>query len=156
MNHCIFLAEVVQAAQLRYTSDNQTPVADFVIKIPGVRPDDPPSQLKAVGWGNLAQEIQEKQYVAGDRVLVEGRLTMRTVERPEGFKEKQAEVTVQKMHRLTEMQSVGLAGATVQAVTPIGSGPAGGEAGMATPASSPAATPKPAAAPQPDYDDIPF
>jgi len=149
MNHCIFLAEVVQAPQLRYTSDNQTPVADFAIKIPGVRPDDPPAQLKAVGWGNLAQEIQEKQYLTGDRVMVEGRLTMRTVERPEGFKEKQAEVTVQKMTRLTEMQAPMMGDATVQAVSPTGGG-------QAQPAAAAAPAPKPAAAPQPDYDDIPF
>ena len=149
MNHCIFLAEVAQAPQLRYTSDNQTPVADFAIKIPGVRPDDPPAQLKAVGWGNLAQEIQDKQYLAGDRVMVEGRLTMRTVERPEGFKEKQAEVTVQKMTRLTELQSVMMGEATVQTATPTGQ-----PAANAAPAAAP--SPKPAAMPQPDYDDIPF
>ncbi len=149
MNQCIFLAEVAQAPQLRYTSDNQTPVADFAIKIPGVRPDDPPAQLKAVGWGNLAQEIQDKQYVAGDRVMVEGRLTMRSVERPEGFKEKQAEVTVQKMIRLTEMQSAMMGEATVQS-----SAPTGQPAANAAPVSAP--SPKPAAAPQPDYDDIPF
>ncbi|MEO1593202.1 MAG: single-stranded DNA-binding protein [Cyanobacteria bacterium J06632_22] len=152
MNHCIFLAEVAQAPQLRYTSDNQTPVADFAIKIPGVRPDDPPAQLKAVGWGNLAQEIQEKQYVSGDRVMVEGRLTMRTVERPEGFKEKQAEVTVQKMYRLAEMQSTMMGEATVQS-----SAPTGQPAANAAPATVPSPQPTAAAAPpQPDYDDIPF
>ncbi|MEL6135909.1 MAG: single-stranded DNA-binding protein [Cyanobacteria bacterium J06628_6] len=148
MNHCIFLAEVAQAPQLRYTSDNQTPVADFAIKIPGVRPDDAPAQLKAVGWGNLAQEIQTQQFNVGERVLVEGRLTMRSIERPEGFKEKQAEVTVQKMHRLAEMQSVNLSGATVQSSAPTGQ-PA------ATPTPVPA-SPQPSATPEPDYDDIPF
>jgi len=35
----------------------------------------------------LAQEIQQ-QYHQGDRIIIEGRLSMNTVERPEGLKEK--------------------------------------------------------------------
>ncbi|MEM8613970.1 MAG: single-stranded DNA-binding protein, partial [Cyanobacteria bacterium P01_H01_bin.105] len=95
MNHCILMAEIVEVPQLRYTSDNQTPIAEFKIKIAGLRPDDNPSQFKAVGWGKLAQTIQETSYSPGDRVVIEGRLTMKSVDRPEGFREKQAEITVQ-------------------------------------------------------------
>ncbi|HEY9737234.1 MAG TPA: single-stranded DNA-binding protein, partial [Trichocoleus sp.] len=102
MNSCILMADIIQAPQLRYTSDNQTPVAEFVVQFPGARPEDAPSQLKVVGWGNLAQEIQES-YHEGDRVLLEGRLGMNTVERPEGFKEKRAEMTVQRIHRLSAL-----------------------------------------------------
>jgi len=57
--------------------------------------EDPPATLKVVGWG-ICSEIQQ-QYHQGDRII-EGRLSMNTVERPEGFKEKRAELTVQRIH----------------------------------------------------------
>lgn len=64
MNNCILMAEIIQAPQLRYTSDSQTAVAEFVVQFPGLRPDDGPSQMKVVGWGNLAQEIQAQYHAA--------------------------------------------------------------------------------------------
>ena len=155
MNNCILMAEIVQAPQLRYTADNQTPIAEFVVKFPGLREGDTPGQIKVVGWGNLAQEIQEK-YGLGDRVLLEGRLSMNTLERPEGFKEKRAEMTVQKLSRVNELQSLAIA-----EPTPISEGRfAGGSS--ATPTSTPSAAQPaaPAAAASTtsteDFDDIPF
>ena len=156
MNNCVLMAEIVQAPQLRYTADNQTPIAEFVVKFPGLREGDAPGQIKVVGWGNLAQEIQDR-YRMGDRVLLEGRLSMNTLERPEGFKEKRAEMTAQRISPVNDLQSIPIA-----EPTPIAEGRfAGG--GSATPASTPsAAQPAPAApaasagADAADYDDIPF
>lgn len=99
MNSCILMAEIVQEPELRYTSDNQTPIAEMLVQFAGARPEDPAATLKVVGWGNLAQEIQAN-YHLGDRVVLEGRLNMNTIDRPEGFKEKRAELTVQRLHRL--------------------------------------------------------
>jgi single-strand DNA-binding protein len=99
MNSCILMAEITQDPQLRYTSDNQTAVAEMVVQFPGLRDDEPMATLKVVGWGNLAQDIQEN-YHQGDRVIIEGRLGMNMIERQEGFKEKRAELTAQKIHRL--------------------------------------------------------
>jgi single-strand DNA-binding protein len=99
MNSCILMAEITQDPQLRYTSDNQTAVAEMIVQFPGLRDDEPMATLKVVGWGNLAQEIQEN-YHQGDRVIIEGRLGMNMIERQEGFKEKRAELTAQKIHRL--------------------------------------------------------
>ncbi|PPS40254.1 single-stranded DNA-binding protein [Chroococcidiopsis sp. TS-821] len=96
MNSCILMAEIVQAPQLRYTSDNMA-LAEMLIQFPALRAEDSPATLKAVGWGNLAQEI-EQNYQQGDRVIIEGRLSMNTVERSEGFKEKRAELTIQRIH----------------------------------------------------------
>ena len=98
MNSCILMAEIVENPQLRYTSDNLE-ITEMLVRFAGMRPDDPPATLKVVGWGNMAKEIQQN-YHEGDRVLLEGRLGMNTIERREGFKEKRAELTVQRIHAL--------------------------------------------------------
>ncbi|CBN58862.1 MULTISPECIES: single-stranded DNA-binding protein [Kamptonema] len=100
MNSCILMAEIVQAPQLRYTPDNQTQIAEMLVQFPGSRPEDPPSTLKVIGWGNLAQEIHGN-YHQGDRIIIKGRLNMNTIERkPEGFKEKRAELTAEQIYSL--------------------------------------------------------
>jgi single-stranded DNA-binding protein len=58
-----------------------------------------------IGWGNLATEIQQS-YTIGDRIVIEGRLKMDTIERPEGFKEKRAELVAGRIHRLEGSASV--------------------------------------------------
>lgn len=167
MNQCILMAEVVQPPQLRYTQDNQTAVAEMVIEFPGLRPEDPTTTLKAVGWGNLAQEIQSRCQL-GDRYVFEGRLRISTIDRPEGFKEKQAELTLSKIHNLSgeEYQSTETAApdaARSSAPRSIQSAPravqaatqaaASGSATNSPTRSAPAAG---AAKAEPDYDDIPF
>lgn len=125
-------------------------IADMEVQFAGLRPEDPPARVKVVGWGNLAQEMQS-QYQMGDRVVIEGRLGMNTVDRPEGFKEKQAELTASKIYTL--------GAADLSAAPPL---PAGVSLGMPTtpPAATstrskaPQASPPPAA--EPDFDDIPF
>ena len=144
------MGEIVEAPQLRYTADNQTPISEFVVKFPGLREGDAAGQIKVIGWGTLAQEIQER-YQVGERVLLEGRLGMNTVERPEGFKEKRAEMTVQRVTPIDQLQSISMA-----EPAPIA---AGKFVGSNTPASTPAAVPAAPAAPATsaaDYDDIPF
>lgn len=98
MNSCILMADIIQEPQLRYTSDNLE-IAEMLVQFPSMRESDPPGTLKVIGWGRLARELQEN-YHLGDRVILEGRLGMRTIERREGFKEKKAELTVQRIHGL--------------------------------------------------------
>ncbi|MBD2571079.1 single-stranded DNA-binding protein [Anabaena lutea] len=98
MNSCILMAEIYDAPQLRHTPDGLE-VTEMIVHVPGVRPDDPSHPLKVVGWGNLAKEIHQT-YQSGDRVIIEGRLGMNTFDRPEGFKEKRAELTVQRIHAI--------------------------------------------------------
>ncbi|MDM7953307.1 MAG: single-stranded DNA-binding protein [Cyanobium sp. CZS 25K] len=100
MNHCLLEVEVLEAPQVRYTQDNQTPVAEMAVQIEGLRPDDPPGQLKVVGWGNLAQDLQNRVQV-GQRFVLEGRMRMSTVTRQDGIKEKRAEFTLARLHPLT-------------------------------------------------------
>ena len=100
MNNCILMAQIIQEPQLRYTSDNLA-IAEMLVEFPSYRQSDPPAHLKVIGWGNFAQELHSN-YRVGDRVVLEGRLSMNTVERPEGFKEKRAELVAQRIHSLGE------------------------------------------------------
>lgn len=160
MNNCILMADIIQNPELRYTSDTQTPIAEMVVQFPGPRPEDPPATLKVVGWGNLAQEIQAN-YHEGDRVVIEGRLNMNTIERPEGFKEKRAELTAQRLHRLSgEATSTA---ATSPTATSAASSPPSAQRSKTTAAPRSNGSPKAksptstfAAPPEPNLDDIPF
>lgn len=126
MNHCLLEVEVLEAPQVRYTQDNQTPVAEMSVRFDGLRPDDPAGQLKAVGWGSVAQDLQNRVAV-GQRLVLEGRLRMNTVTRPDGIKEKRAELTLSRFHPL-----------------PLGSVPGA----MAAPTPAPVPSPRPAAVPR--------
>ena len=130
------------------TQDNQTPIAEMSVRFDPLRDGDPPSELKVVGWGNLAQELQNGVQ-AGQRLLIEGRLRMNTVPRGDGMKEKRAEFTLARLH-------------------PVGTSPTSSSKAKPerpTPKAAPAATPQRSepeptswnAAPLvPDTDDIPF
>ena len=97
MNSCILMAQVVSDPQLRYTSDNQTEIAEMTVEFPGLRSEDPANRIKVVGWGNFAKEMQGS-YQPGDRIIIEGRLRINSIER-EGYKEKRIELTASRIHR---------------------------------------------------------
>ncbi len=99
MNSCVLMATVIRNPELRFTQENQTPVTTLLVEFSGARPEDPSATLKVVGWGNLATEMQES-YHEGDRLLIEGRLSMQMVERPEGFKEKRGELVASRVVKL--------------------------------------------------------
>lgn len=155
MNHCLLEVDVLEAPQVRYTQDNQTPVAEMTVRLDGLRPDDPPGQLKVVGWGNLAQDLQNRVQV-GQRLMIEGRLRMNTVTRQDGVKEKRAEFTLSRLHPLGA--SGGAPAAMPAAPAPMA---AAGGARPAAPAPAAAAEPAWNASPLvPDLpegdDEIPF
>ena len=101
MNSCVLMGKVVSTPELRYTSDTQTEVAQMLVEFEGRRAEDPPSTLKVVGWGNLATQMKET-CTEGDRLILEGRLSMNTFERKEGFKEKRAELVISHFYPLND------------------------------------------------------
>ena len=117
MNHCLLEVEVLEAPQVRYTQD-QTAIAEMLVSLEALRPDDPPGQLKVVGWGNLATELPNRVQV-GQRLLIEGRLRMNTVTRQDGVKEKKAEFTLGRLHSLGSgaVSSTAAAGAPAAVAT---------------------------------------
>lgn len=92
------MAQIVQDPQLRYTPD-ETAVTEMLVQFAATKAEDPPHTLKVVGWGNLATEIAQG-YHQGDRVILQGSLRMNTFDRPEGFKEKRAELVVSRIYNV--------------------------------------------------------
>ncbi|NER33836.1 MAG: single-stranded DNA-binding protein [Oscillatoria sp. SIO1A7] len=96
MNSFILMAEIVRDPELRYTGDD-LPIAEMLVKFSTMRSEEPPATLRVVGWGNLAKEI-ESRYKEGDFVIIQGRLSINTIERREGFREKRAEMVASRIY----------------------------------------------------------
>ncbi len=98
MNSFLLMAEVAEDPQLRYTPD-RIPVADFVVEFANPR-DEARQRLKVTGWRDLAEEI-ERNYRRGDRLVLEGRLHMNTIDKGDR-KEKRAEMELRRVYRMGE------------------------------------------------------
>lgn len=145
------MAEIIKNPELRYTADNQMAVADMFVQFApplGSRPDDRHPTIEVVGWGNLATEMKEN-YKQGDRVTIEGRLEMNTIER-DGFKEKRARLVASRMYHIVAVDTP--ASASASASAPPSSPP---PSTRATTAAAPRAE-EPPAFDADDIDKIPF
>jgi len=96
---------VKKAPTVRFTQDNKTPLAEIEAEFDSLRADTPPSMIKVVGWGKLAEELQNTVTV-NSKLVIEGRLRMNSVPRQAGTKEKQAEFTLSRIHPLSTNTSV--------------------------------------------------
>ena len=105
MNHCLIQAVINSAHQMRYTKENQTPIAEMIVNFKGLRSEDPARELKILGWGNIAQEMIE-ELKEGQNIVIEGRLRMNSVTRKDGTKEKQPELTASKIHQITPVDVI--------------------------------------------------
>jgi len=105
MNHCLIQAVINSAPQMRYTKENQTPIAEMIVNFKGLRSEDPARELKILGWGNIAQEMIE-ELKEGQNIVIEGRLRMNSVTRKDGTKEKQPELTASKIHKITPVDII--------------------------------------------------
>ena len=105
MNHCMLEVLVKKAPTVRFTQDNKTPLAEIEAEFDSLRTDDPPSTIKVVGWGKLAEELQNTVQV-NSKLVIEGRLRMNSVPRQDGTKEKQAEFTLSRIHPLSSNTTI--------------------------------------------------
>ncbi len=96
---------VKKAPTIRFTQDNKTPLAEIEAEFDSLRADAPPSTIKVVGWGKLAEELKNTVQV-NSKLVIEGRLRMNSVPRQDGTKEKQAEFTLSRIHPLSTNTSV--------------------------------------------------
>ncbi len=105
MNHCMLEVSVKKAPTVRFTQDNKTPLAEIEVEFDSLRADDPPYAIKVVGWGKLAEELQNNIQV-NSKLVIEGRLRMNTVPRQDGTKEKRAEFTLSRIHPFSSNTAV--------------------------------------------------
>ena len=103
MNHCLIQAVINSAPEMRYTKENQTPIAEMIVNFKGLRSEDPIRELKILGWGNIAQEMKD-ELKEGQNIIIEGRLRMNSVTRKDGTKEKQPELTASKIHQIEPVE----------------------------------------------------
>ena len=106
MNTCILMAEVISNPELRKTPDD-VDVANMMIEFPGLRDEEPTARMRVVGWRNLGVEMSEK-YRMGDRVIIEGRLSMNLIEM-NGYKEKRAELVASRIYPIGEASNQSVA-----------------------------------------------
>ena len=97
MNHCMLEVLVKKAPTVRFTQDNKTPIAEIEAEFDNLRADAPPSTIKVIGWGKLAEELQNTVQI-NSKLVIEGRLRMNSVPRQDGTKEKRAEFTLSRIH----------------------------------------------------------
>ena len=101
MNTCVLMAQIVSKPQLRTTQDTQNQMVEMWVQFPGLGTDDPPpATMRVIGWGKYLGNMIHDNYSEGDRVILQGRLSMNTFDRQEGFKEKKAELVVSHIYPL--------------------------------------------------------
>ena len=105
MNHCLIQAEIKSPPQMRYTKENQTPIAEMIINFKGLRSEDPIRELKVLGWGGIAEEMKN-ELKQGQSIVIEGRLRMNTITREDGTKEKQPELTASRIHHISPVEQI--------------------------------------------------
>jgi len=155
MNSCILMAEIIKNPELRYTADNQMAVADMFVQFApplGSRPDDQHPTIEVVGWGNLATEMKEN-YHQGDRVTIEGRLEMNTIER-DGYKEKRARLVASRIHHMSAVDTPSAPSTTATTTAPAASPSEAPRSKTTKPSSAP--TDAPPVFDEGDIDKIPF
>ena len=96
---------VKKAPTIRFTQDNKTPLAEIEAEFDSLRADAPPSTIKVIGWGKLAEELQNNVQI-NSKLVIEGRLRMNSVPRQDGTKEKQAEFTLSRIHPFSSNKAV--------------------------------------------------
>ncbi len=96
---------VKKGPTIRFTQDNKTPIAEIEAQFDSLRVDDPPSTIKVVGWGKLAEELKNTVQV-NSKLVIEGRLRMNSVPRQDGTKEKRAEFTLSRIHPFSTKTTV--------------------------------------------------
>jgi len=136
---------VKKAPTVRFTQDNKTPLAEIEVEFDSLRAEAPPSTIKVVGWGKLAEELQNTVQV-NSKLVIEGRLRMNSVPRQDGTKEKRAEFTLSRVHPF----------ATNTAVSSIPSKPQLNQKGDSTTSSNNDSVKWDSSPLIPDTDDIPF
>lgn len=154
MNSCILMAQIVSDPELRSTQDN-TSVSSMIVEFESTREGEAPGTVQVEGWGKLAEEIKQN-YGKGDRIIVEGRLSMNLYEMPEGYKEKRAKLVASRIYSLSDLGSNGFSNRQTDNVVDFAPAPQPQPAPVYDDAPATTSEPAPASGGNEDWDEIPF
>ena len=93
MNTATLSGKILQEPEIRHTIDQKT-LVQMYITIPPIKEDEEPYLLKVTSWNKACIE-QVPILKNGTQVIISGRLDTRTIDRPEGFKEKRVELVAE-------------------------------------------------------------
>ena len=114
MNSFVFSGILLQKPELRYTASNQTPICSSLLEFTEQTKDATKSKIKVVAWGKMADTFHNLQE--GAHVILDGSLAMNSSENPEGFKQKIAELNINRVELLSSTPKIAKASqATVDA-----------------------------------------
>jgi single-strand DNA-binding protein len=105
MNKVILVGRLANDPEVRYTQNGKA-VASFNLAVNRQGKDAPADFIHIVAWEKLA-EICGNNLGKGRRVLVEGRLQIRTYDAQDGSKRRVAEIVAQNIEFLDSKQSSG-------------------------------------------------
>jgi single-strand DNA-binding protein len=154
MNSCILMAQIISDPELRSTQD-QTSVSTMMVEFESTKEGEDPGKVQVEGWGKLAEDIKST-YSTGDRIIIEGRLSMNLFEMPEGYKEKRAKLVASRIYPVSPV-STGVSSSTVepqqnqQPENVVDFAPA-----YVAPKPAPTPEPAPVTGGNEDWDEIPF
>lgn len=98
MNNFSLSGTLLQNPELRYTTDDQTPIATAFLEFTERTKEAARAQIKLIGWGRTADLL--KSFAVGSQLLVEGSLRADTIETPDG-KRKVVEFNVSRIEPLS-------------------------------------------------------
>jgi single-stranded DNA-binding protein len=93
MNSATLSGKILQEPEIRHTIDQKT-LLQMYIAIPARKEDEELSLLKVSSWNQTCIE-KAPTLKNGAQVLITGRLGIRTIDRPECFKEKRVELVAE-------------------------------------------------------------
>jgi len=111
MNKVILVGRLTQDPEVRYTQNGKA-VASFTLAVNRIGSQgqrDTADFIPIVAWEKLA-EICGNNLTKGQKVLIEGRLQIRSYETQDGQKRRVAEIIAQNMEFLERKQTAGSTG----------------------------------------------
>ncbi len=154
MNSIVLMGEIATKPEVRQTQEGSAR-ASFLLRFPSHRANDPDYQVQVLLFGTAANEING-QYGVGAQVIVEGRLQMNSVTRPDGNREKRAELIARRVHALTMEPPTSTPVPLPAAVAAVPVPPRAVPSPAAVPAPPKAIPPRRTSPPPVEDDEIPF
>ena len=102
MNNLTLSGVLLDSPQLGYLqNEKQTPFTTFGLRFPDPKPNSTGTfPIRIYAYGKLAEEVVSRGYAPGAVLVVTGAVNIETIERKEGFKEKRAQISANRISQV--------------------------------------------------------